>query len=57
MKNVIDMGKEKTYPITGELVDELREVLYSYAGRVSSVEALGALELVKIIIAAEQLED
>lgn len=48
MKNVIDMGKEKRFPVNGELVKELNKVIDSFSGRVSLVEAVGAIELVKI---------
>ncbi len=48
MKNVIDMGKEKKFPVNGELVKELNKVIDSFVGRISLVEAVGALELVKI---------
>jgi hypothetical protein len=48
MSNVIDLGKEKKFPVSGELVGELNKVIDSFAGRISLVEAVGALELVKI---------
>ncbi len=48
MAKVIDMGKEKKFPVNGELVKELNKVIDSFVGRISLVEAVGALELVKI---------
>jgi len=48
MKNVIEMGKEKKFPVSGELVGQLNKVIDSFIGRASVTEAIGALELVKI---------
>lgn len=48
MSDVIDLGKEKKFPVNGELVGEINKVIDRFAGRVSLVEAVGALELVKI---------
>lgn len=48
MSNIVDMGKEKKFPVNGELVKELNKVINSFTGRISLVEAVGALELVKI---------
>ena len=48
MKNVIDMGKEKKFPLNGQLVGDLNKVIANYFGKISLAEAVGALELVKI---------
>lgn len=50
MENVIDMGKEKKFPVNNELVKELHEVINKFVGRISLAEAIGALELVKISV-------
>jgi len=57
MKNVIDLGKEKIYQDNGDMVAELNEVVDKFAGKVSLLEAIGALELVKAdLIDAAQSE-
>lgn len=47
MASVIDLGKEKRFPITQELFDRLKEVVHEYDGDISLCEALGTLELLK----------
>ncbi|MFO6491092.1 hypothetical protein [Hafnia alvei] len=47
MANVVDLGKEKKFPITQELYERLESVIHDYDGEISLCEALGALELVK----------
>lgn len=47
MASVVDLGKEKKFPITQELFDRLKEVVHEYDGDISLCEALGTLELLK----------
>lgn len=47
MANVVDLGKEKKFPITQELYERLESVIHDYDGEISLCEALGTLELVK----------
>lgn len=47
MTNVVDLGKEKKFPITQELYERLESVIHDYDGEISLCEALGTLELVK----------
>ena len=47
MTNVVDLGKEKKFPITQELYERLESVMHDYDGEISLCEALGTLELVK----------
>lgn len=47
MTKVIDLGKEKKFPITQELFDRLKEVVHEYDDDISLCEALGTLELLK----------
>ncbi|KAA0260068.1 hypothetical protein [Hafnia alvei] len=47
MTNVVDLGKEKKFPLTQELYERLESVIHDYDGEISLCEALGALELVK----------
>lgn len=47
MTNVVDLGKEKKFPITQELYERLESVINDYDGEISLCEALGTLELVK----------
>jgi len=48
MSKVIDMGKEKKFPLNGQLTRDINKVINNYAGKISLAEAVGALELVKI---------
>lgn len=47
MTNVVDLGKEKKFPITQELYERLESVINDYDVEISLCEALGTLELVK----------
>ncbi|ELK1699301.1 hypothetical protein SD492_003235 [Salmonella enterica] len=47
MTSVINLGKEKKFPITQELFDRLKEVVHEYDGEIGLCEALGTLELLK----------
>ena len=45
---VIDIGKDRVYQASGDLVGELNNVIDNFAGKISLTEAIGALELVKM---------
>ncbi|EFH5589294.1 hypothetical protein SCL81_001861 [Escherichia coli] len=47
MTSVVDLGKEKKFPITQELYERLESVIYDYDGEISLCEAIGTLELLK----------
>lgn len=47
MSNILDLGKDKTFPVEAELYTALQGVLSDYDGRVSLLAAIGALELAK----------
>ena len=54
---VIEIGKDRVYQDNGDMVTELNEVVGRFAGKVSLLEAIGALELVKAdLIDAAQCE-
>lgn len=40
MTNVVDLGKEKKFPITQELYERLESVIHDYDGEISLCEAL-----------------
>ncbi|EJX7515051.1 hypothetical protein OEJ86_002440 [Escherichia coli] len=46
MSRVINLGKEKKFPITQELYERLESVIHDY-GEISLCEAIGTLELLK----------
>ncbi|RNW28978.1 hypothetical protein [Citrobacter werkmanii] len=56
MTSVVDLGKEKKYPITQELFDRLSDVVHEYDGDISLCEALGTLELLKSVLISEGVE-
>ncbi|EGE2352482.1 hypothetical protein DL738_06385 [Escherichia coli] len=47
MTSVVDLGKEKKFPITQELYERLESVIHDYDGEISLCEAIGPLELLK----------
>ena len=47
MTSVVDLGKEKKFPITQELYQRLESVIHDYDGEISLCEAIGTLELLK----------
>lgn len=46
MSRVINLGKEKKFPITQELYERLESVIHDY-GEISVCETIGTLELLK----------
>ncbi|EAB3278383.1 hypothetical protein [Citrobacter werkmanii] len=56
MASVVDLGKEKKFPITQELFDRLSDVVHEYDGDIGLCEALGALELLKSVLISEGAE-
>lgn len=48
MATVIDIGKEKKFPVSAEIVTRLSEVIHEYDGEISLCEAIGILELLKL---------
>ncbi|EJC0772349.1 hypothetical protein MX107_000247 [Escherichia coli] len=47
MSRVINLGKEKKFPMTQELYERLESVIHDYDGEISLCEAIGTLELLK----------
>ncbi|HEI1886635.1 TPA: hypothetical protein SII10_003482 [Escherichia coli] len=47
MTSVVDLGKEKKFPITQELYKRLESVIHDYDGEISLCEAIGTLGLLK----------
>ncbi|ECB9300557.1 hypothetical protein N1C72_000029 [Salmonella enterica] len=47
MSRVINLGKEKKFPITQELYERLESVIHDYDGEISLCGAIGTLELLK----------
>lgn len=56
MASVVELGKEKKFPITQELFDRLSDVVHEYDGDISLCEALGTLELLKSVLISEGAE-
>ncbi|EJD0955382.1 hypothetical protein M8366_002285 [Salmonella enterica] len=56
MASVVDLGKEKKFPITQELFDRLIDVVHEYDGDISLCEALGTLEILKSVLISEGAE-
>lgn len=48
MAKVIDIGKEKKFPVSGEIIERLSAVIHEYDGEISLCEAIGILELLKL---------
>lgn len=48
MNNVKELGKEKRFPKNGELCDRIYKLLSEYDGELSTAEAVGVLEVVKL---------
>ncbi|EEB9759386.1 hypothetical protein GOF92_11725 [Salmonella enterica] len=47
MSRVINLGKEKKFPITQELYERLESVIHDYDGEISLCGAICTLELLK----------
>ena len=48
MATVIDISKEKKFPVSGEIIKRLSDVIHEYDGEISLCEAIGILELLKL---------
>ncbi|EBP0973199.1 hypothetical protein LB58_21315 [Salmonella enterica] len=57
MASVVDLGKEKKFPITQELFNKLSDVVHEYDGEISLCEALGTLEILKSVLISEGAEN
>lgn len=44
---VVDLGKDKTFPVNGEMTVRINDILDEYAGRMSTAEAIGILDIIK----------
>ncbi|EPQ3347116.1 hypothetical protein P7U51_004451 [Citrobacter freundii] len=53
MASIVDLGKEKKFPITQELFNKLSDVVHEYDGDISLCEALGTLEILKSVLISE----
>lgn len=56
MASVVDLGKEKKFPITQELFNKLSDVVHEYDGEISLCEAIGTLEILKSVLISEGAE-
>lgn len=47
MNKVTSIGTEKKFPLSGELIERLGEIIHEYDGELSLCEVLGVLEILK----------
>lgn len=47
VNEVFEMLKERTFPVSGELIERLGEIIHEYDGELSLCEVLGVLEVLK----------
>lgn len=45
--NIADPGKEKSFPVCGELFERLDQIITEYDGEIGLAEAIGVLEMLK----------
>lgn len=45
MSNVQEVDFKKAYPVEEELYSAIKDIVYSFAGRISNVSAIGVLEV------------
>ena len=55
--NVVDLGKEKMFPVEQELYSRMMDLVYEYGGDISTVSVLGVVELVKHELIENQMID
>lgn len=48
MPTVIDIGREKKFPVNGEIIERLSAVIHEYDEEISLCEVIGILELLKL---------
>lgn len=52
--NVTNLGKEKSFPVVGELFDRIDNVILEYEGEIGLAEAIGVLEMLKAKLLSNQ---
>jgi len=59
MTNVVDLGKEKMFPVEQELYTRIMELIFEYGGELSTVSVLGILDVCKdeVKYPDEELDD
>lgn len=57
MSNVIDIGREKVFSKEGELAERIEALCYEYSGEISLVATIGILEVVKLKIHNDVIND
>jgi len=57
MSNVLDLQQPITRPAVAEMQERIHDVIKEYDGEVGFIEALGALEFLKIIMTARQIDN
>jgi len=48
MSTVIEIGKEKRFPVNEEIINRLSAVIHEYDGEIGLCEAIGILEILKL---------
>ncbi len=52
--NVTSLGKEKSFPVAGELFERIDNVILEYEGEIGLAEAIGVLEMLKAKLLSNQ---
>lgn len=52
--NVTSLGKEKIFPVAGELFERIDNIILEYEGEIGLAEAIGVLEMVKAKLLSNQ---
>lgn len=52
--NITDLGKQKSFPVCGELFERLDQVITEYDGEIGLAEAVGVLEMLKAKLLTQQ---
>lgn len=52
--NVTSLGKEKNFPVAGELFERIDNVILEYEGEIGLAEAIGVLEMLKAKLLSNQ---
>jgi len=47
MTNVVELGKEKMFPVEQELYSRIMDLIFEYGGELSTVSVLGILDVCK----------
>ncbi|HEY2455215.1 MAG TPA: hypothetical protein VGI71_21860 [Scandinavium sp.] len=55
-ENIVPIGRDKSFPVCGELFERLENIIHEDDGEIGLAEAIGILEMLKIKLLNSQCQ-